>query len=396
MIDILIRKFIKNAQNVENPAVRGQYGALAGIVGICCNLLLSTFKMTIGFFSGSISIAADGLNNLTDASANITTLVGFKISSKPADAEHPYGHARSEYISGMFVALMILLIGVELMKSSVEKIIKPTPVEFTLIAAVVLVFSILIKFWMSSFNRRIGKKIHSPALMATAQDSVNDVYTTSAVLLSAIIAQFTGLRLDGFMGAGVALFIFYSGFRMMKDTLSPLIGEAPNDELVSLVAAELLAEPKILGIHDLILHNYGPGRCFASAHAEVSAAEDVLECHDAIDNVERKVLSDYNIHLVIHYDPILVGDPFVDEITKLVHTAADSLFQGLSVHDVRVVKGPDHTNVIFDVVKPFSCKMSDESLIQQLAELLKQKDERLFAVITVDNDYAGVGERVSE
>lgn len=389
MIELLIKRFVKEPQNVEDPHTRHSYGILAGVVGILCNVALFFAKLLIGFLSGSISITADAVNNLSDASANITTLLGFKMAAKPADAQHPYGHARSEYISGLMVALMILLIGFELLKSSVQKIMNPTPVEFSLALVLVLVLSILVKLWMAFFNRSIGSRIKSPTLAATAQDSVNDCFSTGAVLIAAIIAHFSGLQLDGFIGAGVAVFILISGFSLVKDTLSPLLGEAPEPELVNLVASEMLKEPKILGVHDLMVHNYGPGQCFASAHAEVDSAENVMECHDAIDNIERKMLAEHHVHLVIHYDPILVGDPYVDEVKQMVRAVAGEIDSALTVHDLRVVRGPDHTNLIFDVVRPYSEDISETQLMQEFDRRIKEKNPDFFTVITVDNDFSG-------
>lgn len=392
MIDFLIKRFIREPDKTTDPKVREAYGTLAGLVGIVCNVILFFAKLAIGLLSGSISITADAVNNLSDASANITTLLGFRMAAKPADAEHPYGHARSEYVSGLMVALMILLVGFELLKSSVEKILHPTPVEFSWALVAVLALSIAVKLWMGAFNRRLGGRIHSATLEATAQDSVNDCISTGAVLIAALIAHFSGLQLDGFMGAGVALFILYAGYQLVRDTLSPLLGEAPEKELVELVAGEMLKEPKVLGVHDLMVHNYGPGRCFASAHAEVDAAEDVLECHDAIDNIERRILAEHNVHLVIHYDPIMVGDPFVDEMRQRLREVVAEIDPRLSVHDVRVVRGPDHTNLIFDVVKPYDLKMTDQELIAAIDGRVKQLDASYFTVITVDNDFTGLRE----
>ena len=299
MINLLSRLLIRDYQNYQNAAVRSSYGKLAGAVGIFCNVLLFGAKLLIGTVSGSVSITADAVNNLSDASSSVVTLLGFKLAEKPADQDHPYGHARIEYLSGLIVAAMILVIGVELVKTSIGKILHPQAVEFSAALAAILLLSILLKLWMAHFNRTLGRRIGSETLIATAADSRNDVISTAAVLISCIIGQVSGLKIDGWTGLLVALFILYSGISIAKDTIDPLLGEAPNDELVRMISEEIGTYDKVLGIHDLMVHDYGPGRRFASVHVEMDSREDPLICHDIIDDIERDFLTRHNIHLVI-------------------------------------------------------------------------------------------------
>ena len=345
----LIRIFIKDYENIKDEKVRTSYGKLAGWVGIFCNIILFVTKFFIGIISGSVSISADAINNLSDASSNIISLLGFKMGSKPADEDHPYGHARYEYLAGLFVALLIMVIGVELMKGSINKIRNPEPVEFSWILVGILLFSILVKTWMLFFNKHIGKTISSKTLIATAADSRNDVITTLAVLIASIVSHFTGLDLDGFMGIAVALFILYSGFGLVKDTLDPLLGRAPDPELVSYIQHKIMGYEGVLGTHDLMVHDYGPGRLFASVHVEMAAEEDVLKSHDIIDNIEKDFFENDNLHMVIHFDPIVTGDEVVGDIRKYLMEKVKQIDSRLSIHDLRMVPGVSHTNVIHAV-----------------------------------------------
>ena len=308
MTDFLLRLFVKNSQNVEDSNVRAAYGSLSGLVGIVCNLLLFAGKLSIGLLAGSVAIVADAVNNLSDAASSIVTLVGFKMASKPADADHPFGHARMEYLSGLAVAVMILLIGVELAKGSVEKILHPEPVAFSTVLVVVLALSIGVKLWMSLFNRKLGRKISSKALEATAADSRNDVIATAAVLAAAVIGKLTNLQIDGYAGLLVAAFILWSGIGLVKETVNPLLGENADPELRKILIDEVRSNDKVLGFHDLMVHDYGPGQRFASIHVEMDNREDVLVCHDIIDDIERRCLEEHHVHLVIHYDPVVTDD----------------------------------------------------------------------------------------
>ena len=385
MTKLLPRLFIKDYQNYQNATVRSAYGKLAGAVGIVCNVLLFGAKLLVGTISGSVSITADAINNLSDASSSVVTLLGFKLAEKPADEDHPYGHARIEYISGLIVAAMILLIGVELIKTSVRKILDPQPVEFSAALVIVLVLSILLKFWMAHFNRSLGRRIDSETLIATAADSRNDVISTAAVLVACIVGQLTSLRIDGYMGLLVALFILYSGVSIAKDTIDPLLGAAPNHELVNMVAKEIGAYDKVLGIHDLMVHDYGPGRRFASVHVEMDSREDPLVCHDIIDDIERDFLTKHNIHLVIQYDPIVTDDKELNHMRELVLRVIEDIDPRMSIHDFRMVRGPGHTNLIFDLVIPFEMSNRKKELSRLINDRIQFESEKYYAVITFDD-----------
>lgn len=387
MTNLLVRLFIGSGGDTEDPEIRGKYGTLAGIVGILCNVLLFAGKLVIGTISGSVSIRADAVNNLSDASSNIVTLVAFRLARKPEDAEHPYGHARIEYLSGLAVAAMILLIGVELAKESVGKILHPEPVAFSWALVTVLVMSILIKLWMAVFNSSLGKKIKSTSLAATAADSRNDVITTGAVLLAAIVAKLTGLELDGYVGLLVAAFILWSGIGIAKDTISPLLGAPADPELTHLVKYEIQNfDPRILGVHDLMVHDYGPGQTFASIHVEVDRNEDVLEIHEMIDEAERMMLERHRIHLTIHYDPVVTDDAQLQLIRQRVMEILAEINPGLTIHDFRMVEGNEHTNLIFDVVVPDQLRGRETEIQQTLEQKLQTPEKRYHTVITFDTE----------
>lgn len=385
MTNLILRLFVKNHQDTDNPKVRSAIGRLSGLVGIACNLLLFTGKLIVGTLTGSVSITADAMNNLSDASSSIVTLVGFKLAEKPADEDHPYGHARFEYLSGLAVAAMIVIIGFELAKTSVEKIFHPEAVEFSLAAALVLVGSILVKLWMALFNGKLGKMIRSTTLAATAADSRNDVITTSVVLVAAVVEHFTSWRIDGFMGLAVALFILYSGANLAKETISPLLGEAASPELKQLIVDKISENPHVLGFHDLMVHDYGPGQRFASLHVEMDQREDPLLCHMIIDDLERECLESHNIHLVIHYDPVVTDDP---ELTRMRDEVAEILtgMDGrMHIHDFRMVKSPGHINLIFDVTLPSDLSKQEKAIKQRLdEEIAKRESMTYYTVITFD------------
>lgn len=387
MTKLLIRLFVKNSEDTENPQVRGKYGTMAGIVGILCNLVLFLGKLVIGTISGSVSIRADAVNNLSDASSNIVTLVAFRLARKPEDAEHPYGHARIEYLSGLAVAAMILLIGVELAKESFHKILHPEPVSFSWALVAVLGMSIAVKLWLAVFNRTLGKKIKSTSLMATAADSRNDVITTGAVLLAAVTARLTGLELDGYVGLLVAGFILWSGIGIAKDTISPLLGAPADPELVHLIRHEIEHfDPRILGVHDLMVHDYGPGQTFASIHVEVDRREDVLEMHEMIDRAERMMLEQHRIHLTIHYDPIVTDDAALQRMQKKVAEALHAIQPGLSLHDFRMVAGEKSTNLIFDVVLPDALRGKEQEIQSALEKAIQEPGMEYRTVITFDTE----------
>ena len=384
MMEFLVRRLIRGAQNTEDPSVREAYGRLAGIVGVVCNVLLFVGKFLLGTLTGSVAITADAVNNLSDASSSIVTLIGFRLAAKPADEGHPFGHHRIEYLAGLAVAAMILLIGAELVKTSIGKILHPADVECTAATILVLLASILVKLWLAHFNRTLGKKISSPALMATAADSRNDVITTAAVLLCAVLAAATGLRLDGYVGLLVALFILWSGVGIAKDTIDPLIGAKPDESLVHAIAYLMTSHPSILGIHDLMVHDYGPGRRFASVHAELDHRIDPLVAHEILDEIERQAKRDLHVDLVIHYDPIVTDDP---EVTS-VHTRVTQILRGidprLSIHDFRMVSGPHHANVIFDMVIPAEYEDKTAQLRREVEAQLQDGKKVYHLVITFD------------
>ena len=360
-------------------------GRRAGLVGIISNLVLFGGKLLAGILSGSMSITADALNNLSDASSSVVTLLGFKLAEKPADEDHPFGHARFEYLSALAVAMMILFIGFELAKSSVSKIITPEPVDFTWLTAGILMGSIAVKGWLSLYNLRLGRKIDSDTLLATAADSRNDCIATGAVLVSGLIEHFSGWKIDGYMGLGVAIFILCSGLGMAKDTVSPLLGEAAGPELRDQILDQLRETEKVLGWHDLMVHDYGPGRRFASLHVEMDSREDPLYCHEIIDNLERECYESHGIHLVIHYDPVVTDDPVLDRLKALVVRILNGIDSRLAIHDFRMVVSPGHTNLIFDMALPADLTGQEKSLKSRLDQALNaQGDTVYYTVITFD------------
>lgn len=373
--------------DVHEERVRLQYGRAASIVGVGTNALLFAMKLLVGTLSGSVAITADAVNNLSDASSSVVSLLGFKLADKPADEDHPYGHGRYEYLSGLMVAVMILVIGVELMKSSVEKILHPEPVAVSAALLAVLIGSILVKMWLSRFNRHIGQKISSKTLTATADDSRNDVIATTAVLVSTVIGHFTGWMLDGWMGAAVAAFILVSGFGLVKETIDPMLGMPPSREQVEEIRKKLMSYPGVLGTHDLMVHDYGPGRQFASVHLEMDAALDPLVSHDMIDSIERDFLAQEQLHLVIHYDPVTLDDPRVGELRALVQQAAEAIHPRMSIHDLRFVCGSRQTKVVFDCVVPYDLTMSGREIRKRIDQAVRDKYPECFCVITLEHGF---------
>ena len=385
MTNFLLRIFAGNYENSKDPRVRSAVGSLSGAVGIVCNVLLFLGKLAVGTLTGSVSVTADAMNNLTDASSSIVTLLGFQLARRPADEEHPYGHARFEYLSGLAVAVMIMLIGFELAKTSVEKILNPVAVEFSLTAALVLVGSIGVKLWLSLFNRRLGRLINSTTLEATAADSRNDCISTGAVLAAAVIETVAQVRIDGYVGLAVALFILWSGWNLAKDTISPLLGEAASPELRELILECIQSQEKVLGYHDLMVHDYGPGQRFASVHVEMDAREDPLHCHELIDNIERDCLRAHNVHLVIHYDPIVTDDPELNDLRSRIQQALLQRSPRMTLHDFRMVRGVGHTNLIFDVALPSQFQGQEKAIKADLEQMLNRDSSvTYYTVITFD------------
>lgn len=389
MTEFLLSRFVKGYPEVNDPQVRARCGNLAGLVGICCNLLLSAGKFLAGLLTGSVAISADAVNNLSDASSSIITLLGFRLAARPADDEHPYGHGRTEYLSGLAVSVMILLIGAELAKTSIQKILSPEPITTGMVSILILAASILVKFWMAAFNRHVGRLIRSATLEATAADSRNDVISTGAVLIATLLQMQFGWNLDGYMGLAVAAFILWSGWGLVKDSIAPLLGQTPDPELVRHIADVTLSYPGVLGIHDMIVHDYGPGRQFASLHAEMAASADVLESHDTIDRIEKYFLEQEGLHVVIHYDPIVTDDSETGEAREFFAAEAKKLDPRLSIHDLRMVPGTTHTNVIFDLVLPRELDSRASELKHALQEAAQRKNPLWLCVITAENSFTG-------
>lgn len=389
MRKLLIKLFIKDYLNIKDPKVRNSYSRLAGAVGIISNIILCTVKIAAGLIFNSIAILADGINNLADASSSVILLIGIRMASKPADETHPYGHARIEYLTGLVISFLIIILGIQLLFSSADKIRNPEPLEFSFVVIALLLIAILIKIWQALFNYKIGETINSSAIKATGTDGRNDVISTSAVLISIIAGKLTGLHLDGYTGALVALFIIYSGIQLIKETSTPLLGEAPDPELVAEIENRIIAYDGVLGIHDLIVHNYGPGRIFASVHVEVDANGDLIASHDVIDNIERTISEDLKIELVAHMDPLDTEDPLTSVIADKLHDIVCSVEGVKSFHDLRVVSGYTHHNIIFDVVVGPDFSMKDSELIKLLDRKIKELAPNYFTVITIDRSYTG-------
>lgn len=384
MTDFLIKLFIKDYKNVKNSRVRSAYGKLSGTVGIVVNLLLCLAKFFIGMLTGSITVTADAVNNLSDAGSSIVTLFGFKLSEKPADSKHPYGHGRIEYIAGLIVSFLVLLMGFELLKTSVGKIKDPVPVEYSNIALIILIISIFGKLWLAYFNSRLGKKINSTATKAVVTDSLSDTAATSVALISLIIAKFSSVCVDGYFGFAVALFIVWSGINLIRETVAPLLGMPPEKEFYDEIKDFIMSYDGVVGVHDLIIHDYGPSRLFASAHAEVPSNVDIMISHDTIDLIERDIIKEYGMLISIHLDPVIVDDERINSLKELTQQAAASVNSSFTIHDFRVVDGATHTNLIFDVVSNHDCKLSNDEIIDEISQKLSKIDERYFCVITVD------------
>lgn len=387
MSELLVKLFIKDSDNIKNPAVRERYGLLSSVVGIVVNIILSVGKLVIGSISGSIAITADAVNNLSDAGSCIVTLVGFKMAAMKPDKEHPFGHGRIEYIAALTVGFIVEMMGFELIKSSVEKIKNPEPVIFSVPAVCVLVLSILGKLWLALFNRHLDKKISSPALSAVVTDSVADITATSFTLIALILSNFTTVALDGFFGIAVALFIMYSGYGILKETIGIILGTPPSKELVDELVELIKSHNGVIGIHDLVIHSYGENRLFGSVHIEIPSDYDILEAHDAMDLIEREALEKFGINLVVHLDPLVVNDEKVNYLHSIVTDVIKGIDEQLSIHDFRVVDGPTHTNMIFDLVIPFDYKYSKKELHQMIEQKVKAVNENYFTVVTIEYSY---------
>lgn len=384
MVSLLIHIFIKDYRNTDSPEVRQQYGILSGAVGILFNIILFGTKFLAGLISHSIAITADAFNNLSDAGSSIITLVGFKMAGEKPDPHHPFGHGRIEYISGFLVSIIILLMAIELLRSSIGKILHPSDIDFSPLIVGILVLSILVKLYMFYYNRTMSRKIQSAAMAATALDSISDTLATSVVLLSTLIAHFTGLKIDGWCGAAVGLFILFAGFNAARNTIGPLLGQAPDPEFVKSIRDLVMSYDEVLGVHDLIVHDYGPGRLMVSLHAEVPAKGDILHLHDTIDNIEKRLRRELSCEAVIHMDPILNDDEETNTLKSAVMDIVKTIDQSLTIHDFRIVKGPTHTNLIFDVVEPYQVSFLPEDLEAMIQQKVQELDPRYFTVVQVD------------
>lgn len=384
MTNLLLKLFVKNYKNTEDPTVRRSYGTLSGVSGIILNILLFSIKLVAGIISGAISVIADAFNNLSDAGSSVVTLIGFKLASKKSDAKHPFGHGRIEYVSGLIVSFIIIMVGVELLKSSVEKIISPEPVTFGVLPILILVVSIAVKLFMSLFNRKLGRLINSSVLKAVSIDSISDVFATSAVLLGLFAAHFLGFNPDGYIGVLVAGFIMFSGVKAANETLSPLLGAPPDPEFVEKIKSCVLAHDDIIGVHDLIIHDYGPDRQMISLHAEVPDTLSIVDIHDTIDLIEMELQTKFGCSCTIHMDPIAANDEFAKALKKQVKEKLCAIDERLGFHDFRYVKGATHTNLIFDVEAPFDVAMSDDELTAQIKSAVHDIDESFFAVVMID------------
>ncbi len=387
MFNILIKIFVKNYTVLDSPRVRESYGTFAGFFGIITNLILFILKLFIGLLSGSISILADAINNLADSGSSVLTIVGFKLSSKPADADHPYGHERMEYLTGLGISVLILFIGFEFLTNSISKLFSPAMPDFSYITITILSISVIGKLLQGLFYKKIGRIINSDTLTAAYTDSFNDVISTIAVLISTIVSFKFGIILDGYIGVAISLFILYSGIKLIFETANPLIGTVPDSETVEKISAKIKEYDEILGIHDLVIHSYGASKCFATVHAEVDAKSDILKVHDVIDLIERDFMTQNGINLVIHMDPIITDSPEVDEAREFIKEILSGISENISMHDFRIVIGDTHTNLIFDVCIPYSFEMSEEELKDKIASETSKIHNNWFTVITVDRDF---------
>ena len=381
MTKLLLSLFVKNYKDSDSPQVRTAIGSLAGFVGICCNLALCAMKLLAGILAGSVSITADALNNLSDATGSIVTLLGFKMASKPADEHHPYGHARAEYLSALAVCALIFFIGFELVKTSVSKILQPEPVDFSAVTGLILLVSIGVKLWLTLFNRYLGTYIDSSVLMATSADSRNDCAATTAVLAAALVERFLNLRVDGWFGLGVAVFILWSGWNLARETVSTLLGESADPKLRQTILEQIASRPEVLGYHDLMVHDYGPGRQFASLHVEMDYREDPLKCHALIDEMERRCMDRHNIHLVIHYDPVVTDDPELQRLKALCGKLLQQQDPRLTLHDFRMIQGQRHMNLVFDVALPSDLQQRQREIRSELECALSREENRVYHVI---------------
>ena len=387
MTNMLIKFFIKNSEETNNPSVREKYGMLSGGVGIFCNILLFIGKLSVGLISASISIMADAFNNLSDAASSVVTLVGFKMAGRPADDQHPFGHGRIEYISGLIISTVVMMMGLEFVKSSIEKIINPASIEIGIYSIIILLMSILLKLWMSIFNKKIGDRINSSTIKAISMDSLADVAATATALIGAIISYMCGVYVDGYAGVLVALFIIYTGFTTARETLSPLLGQAPDKEFVDKIEKKVLSYDNIVGVHDLIVHNYGFNNSLVSLHAEVPCDINILKIHETIDMVERDIKKDFNCDIVIHMDPIATDDNAVNSVKYEIESIVKSIDERLNIHDFRMVQADSFTNLIFDLVVPHMFELKDDEIESIINEKIIALNSSYRLVLNIDKYF---------
>lgn len=387
MVEFIISKFVKNAEEVQNPQVRSNVGKICGVIGIIANSFLFVIKFLIGVLVRSVSIQADAINNLTDAGSNIISILSFYFSNKPADKDHPFGHERTETIASLLVALMIAFLGIEMAKESITKIFHPDQIYFKWVTIIILGISILVKLWMYSYNKKMSKKYDSQMLEATALDSISDVWGTSAVLLSTCLSPWLHFNLDGYMGLIVSVLILYNAYGLLKEVINSLLGEAADPEIVDEIVKKVTSNPYVLGIHDVIVHNYGPNKKFATAHVEVDASSDIFEVHDHIDNIERITKEETGIELVLHMDPVMVNDPLTEECKKKLRDAIAAVDPTWTFHDFRIVSGPTHINMVFDLVVPFEEERSSDQIVKEIRSHIQMKKE-VYLVMTVDHPFS--------
>lgn len=387
MTNLLIKLFIKNKDEINDIKVRTAYGTLSGIVGIVVNILLSIAKLIIGSITHSITITGDALNNLSDAGSSTISLLGFRIASKPADKEHPYGHGRVEYICGLGVSVIIMFMGFELVKSSIGKIIEPQAPEFSYAAIIVLVLSIFGKLWLALFNRKIGKSINSDTVDAVVKDSLSDMAATAVSIISLVLSRYFDIPFDGIFGVVVSLFVIWAGIGVFRTTTASLLGQPPEESTVKMLEEKIMSYDGVFGVHDLIVHDYGPGRCFVTAHAEVPSTADIMESHDLMDIIEQEIRNETGYIITLHMDPIVMDDEKTNAAREMVTEIVKEIDSALSIHDFRMVSGPHHTNLIFDVVLPFSCKIDSSDVIDMINKKLSSLEKNYYAVVTVDRNY---------
>ena len=384
MIRVFVKFFIKDYENIHDASVRQAYGMLGGGLGIACNLILFLAKLIAGIMTGAISIMADAFNNLSDAGSSIVTLIGFKLAGKPADKEHPFGHGRMEYLAGLFISAAIMLVGWQLGTSSIDKILHPEEVTYRMLSIIILIGSVLVKFWMASYNRYLGNKIQSATMKATAMDSLSDCIATTAVLLSIAIGYVTDLQVDGIAGLIVSIFIFIAGINAMKDTVQPLLGQAPDAEFVKGIEGVVMSHSAIVGIHDMMVHDYGPGRVMVSLHAEIPVEMDFMEAHDIIDDIEMDIKNEFQCDITIHMDPVVLEDEKTNQMRERVKGIVESVENDLTMHDFRMTTGPLRTNLIFDVVVPYDSKKTDREIKEEITEQVSQIGENYYARVQID------------